>query len=235
MAKEAEERVLEKEQELSQRVKEVEALKKRTFRASQALFQLRQDEANFIAEISGAQSANKNLKAKIARLDNTAMQQQEHIYNAEFQIQQLERKVSRAKGERSDEEKKVLNEKIAALTEELEAVQAQHKMLTAQVKKLHDEHRRLKTGLRNSLQEKEKIDAELAELELVSAAADQTLREREKAKEEAMVGKDVLKLEVLKLKDRLSVSTDEVFNLENRKYQLAMSMEERKKEINVHR
>ena len=80
-AKDAEQRVVEKEQEVAQRVKEVEALKKRTFRASQALFQLRQNEANFIAEISGAQSASKNLKAKIAKLDNTAMQQQEHIYN----------------------------------------------------------------------------------------------------------------------------------------------------------
>lgn len=49
-----------------------------------------------------------------------------------------------------------------------------------------------------------------------------------------MVDHDVLKLELKKLRDTLSDRADAVFGLENRKFQLEMSMEERRKEITVH-
>lgn len=48
-----------------------------------------------------------------------------------------------------------------------------------------------------------------------------------------MVDHDVLGLEVKRLRDILSAHADEVFSLENRKFQLKMSMEERKAEIEV--
>jgi hypothetical protein len=44
-----------------------------------------------------------------------------------------------------------------------------------------------------------------------------------------------MKLEIKKLKDTVNVEADRVFGLENRKYQLEMSMEEREKEIQVHK
>lgn len=50
-----------------------------------------------------------DLDAKIAR-------QTELLYAAEFNLQQLERKLARAGGERSDEEKRLLNLKIEQLT-----------------------------------------------------------------------------------------------------------------------
>lgn len=50
-----------------------------------------------------------------------------------------------------------------------------------------------------------------------------------------MVQHDVMRLEVRRLRDQLNTKADEVFSLENRKFQLQMSMEERKKEIMVHR
>ena len=67
-----------------------EKLKEQMFKQSQELFQLRQEEANLIAEISGAQAATKNLSGKVGKLDAQSLRQQELIYNAEFQIQQLE-------------------------------------------------------------------------------------------------------------------------------------------------
>jgi len=44
----------------------------------------------------------------------------------------------------------------------------------------------------------------------------------------------VMKLEVKRLKQIPSAKSDEVYGLENRKFQLSMSMQERKKEITVH-
>ncbi len=49
-----------------------------------------------------------------------------------------------------------------------------------------------------------------------------------------MVQHDVLQLEVRKLRSVLSGRSDDVFGLENRKLQLEMSMEERRREIDVH-
>ena len=64
----------------------------------------------------------------------------------------------------------------------------------------------------------------------VEASRKQTIKE----KDELMVQHDVLKLEVKRLRDSLSARADQVFSLENHKFQLEMSMQERKKEIAVH-
>merc|ERR1719240_1389293 len=53
-------------------------------------------------------------------------------------------------------------------------------------------------------------------------------------KEESLVSSDVLKLEVKRLREVLNSKADEVFGLENRKFQLQMSMDERQQEIKVH-
>ncbi len=214
---------------------ELAALKEQMFKQSQVLFQLRQEEANLIAEISGAQAASKNLAAKVHKLDQNSLRQQELIYNAEFQIQQLERKVSRAQGERSDEEKRALNAKIGELQGVLSNVKAQNAMLHTQCKKIGDELRKSTWTLQSSKKQREQLKADIDELNLVNDAAIQTVRETAKEKEEVMVQHDVMKLEVKRLRDLMNARADDVFGLQNRKFQLEMSMRERKKEIEVHR
>lgn len=46
-----------------------------------------------ISEISGGQGQNKNLSSRISALDEQVVKQQELLYNVEFQLQQMERKV----------------------------------------------------------------------------------------------------------------------------------------------
>ncbi len=57
----------------------------------------------------------------------------------------------------------------------------------------------------------------------------------QKRKEKTLVQHDCMKLEIKKLRDTVNVEADRVYGLENRKYQLEMSMEEREKEIQVHK
>ncbi len=57
------------------------------------LFELRTKERDLISEISGSQGQNKNLSSRIAALDEQVVKQQELLYNVEFQLQQMERKV----------------------------------------------------------------------------------------------------------------------------------------------
>jgi len=223
-----------KEAELEGAEKELRQLKEAMFKQSQELFSLRQKESNLIAEIAGAQAASKNLTAKINRLDQTSLRQQELVYNAEFQIQQLERKVARAGGERSGEERKVLNAKIAALQAELEAEQGQVAMLTQQVKRLADDLRATNRQQQDLNVQLERVQAKMDEMNLQNESAEVSLKKAQRTKESVMVEHDVLKLEVKKLREALSAKNDDVYGLSNRKFQLEMSMEERKKEIEVH-
>ena len=54
-------------------------------------------------------------------------------------------------------------------------------------------------------------------------------------KEKTLVQHDIMKLEIKNLRDTVNVEADKVYGMENRKYQLEMSMEEREKEIQVHK
>ena len=211
-------------------VKHAEAALKRT----QHLFTLRQEEANLVAEIAGARSTLKSVGGKITELDTKAMRQQELIYNAEFQIQQMERKVARGLGERTDDEKRQLNAQIAALEDELGQAHEQRKMLTQQCRKLNNELRaaiRTRDGARQAQSD---LGDRIAELKLENGSADRQLRKRTEEREETMVQHDVMRLEIKRLRDALTRKADEVFSLENRRQQLQLSMEERKAEIRVH-
>ena len=57
-------------------------------------------------------AACRNLQSHINKLNQEFQKQQELLYNAEYQIQLMERKVARAKGERTLEEKKDLQKDI---------------------------------------------------------------------------------------------------------------------------
>lgn len=54
-------------------------------------------------------------------------------------------------------------------------------------------------------------------------------------KEKTLVQHDTMKLEILALRDAVNTAADIVYGQENKKYQLEMSMEEREKEIQVHK
>ena len=85
--------------------KEIRLEKEELFKQSQILFKLRAEQANLIGDISGTLSASRNLQATITKLEHEKTRQQELIYNANYQIQLMERDVARAQGERSQEEK----------------------------------------------------------------------------------------------------------------------------------
>ena len=67
------------------------------------------------------------------------MKQDESLYQVEFQLQMMERKVAHAKGARSDEETKALHGRISEQTEILEGVNNEHILLTAQLKRAEDD------------------------------------------------------------------------------------------------
>lgn len=234
MAKVHEDIVKQEEENLEKQHKSLDLLKEKMFKISQELFKLRKTESNLTAEISGSQAASRNLNDRIARLDAKALRQQEHVYMAEFEIQQLERKVARASGVRSDEEKKAMNAQIETLKGELEQVQAENKMLSQQRKKLENELKKSERLTTTLTAQSEKINADITELTLRNSQAEKEMTALLTELEDRMITFDTAKLEIKKLKERLSTKADEVYGLENREFQLRMSMDERRREIGVH-
>jgi len=205
------------------------------FKATQSLFKLREEEANLYGEIQGNMAACRNLQAHIGRLSQEFQRQQELLYNAEYQIQLMERKVAKAKGEKTIEERKELEEQIKKAEEEFEQKSTEHKKLSQALRRLDDDTRGIEKILVGVEDEKTKLASTIEELTLENDMFAQDLSKVIKTKEETLVQHDIMKLEIKNIRDNLMKATYKVYNLENRKHQLEMSMQEREKEISVHK
>jgi coiled-coil domain-containing protein 39 len=214
--------------------KEMARIKDEQYHSSEKLHEVRRQQANYLAEISGAQSQGRNMNAKIAQLDGEGFRQQELLYTIEFNVQQMERKVNRAKGERTEEEKRELQEKIEMLQKMYEDLGKQHNVLETQVKRVHEELRQTRHDTNRLEKEKKTTNDRLLELTLENESCTIELGKMTKVKDENLVQADVLKLQVERLKKLLGMRGGELMGLENRKEQLAITIAEREEEIAMH-
>lgn len=215
--------------------KDIELKKKQLFNESQQLFEFREKQANLISDISGTLSATRNLNSNINKLKAEKQKQKELLYDAEFNIQQMERKVAQAKGDKTLEEVKKSQKECDQLQETLDEMNSKHQDLDKANKQLIDELRTLDRNIVKVKDERSNLEIQIRELELENEMAVGDLEKIKKHKENTLVQHDCMKLEIKKLKYTVNVESDKVFSLENRKYQLEMSMEEREKEIQVHK
>jgi len=234
-SKSAEDVLKDAEKSKSDLEREVRIKEDQLFKATQNLFKLREEEANLYGEIQGNMAACRNLQAHINKLSQEFQRQQELLYNAEYQIQLMERKVARARGEKTIEEKKELEEQIKKAEAEFEKKAAEHKTLSQALRRLDDDTRAIEKQLVSVEEEKAKLSSTIEELTLENDMFALDLSKIVKTKEETLVQHDVMKLEIKNIRDNLMKATYRVYNLENRKHQLEMSMQEREKEISVHK
>ena len=143
--------------------------------------------------------------------------------------------MSRASGERSQEETKRLQQEILEVQEELDKKKEALQKLTISNKQLEDERRNIERTINKVKDQKFTLTSQIQELKLENEMANGDLEKVLKNKEKTLVQHDCMKLEIKKLRDTVNVEADRVYGLENRKYQLEMSMEEREKEIQVHK
>lgn len=196
---------------------------------------LREKEANLYSDIQGTMAALRNLQAQINKLHQELSRQQELLYNAEYQIQLLERKVARANGERTTKETALLNSQIeAAEDKKLKAKTLLDDLIRA-IKNLTDERRNLERNIKKYEEEKEKETKQIEKLNLENDMTTQELNKIIKEKENAMVQHDIMKLEILKIQERLKAAQNDVLERENKKNQLELALSEREKEISVHK
>eukprot|EP00928_Gymnodinium_smaydae_P048052 TRINITY_DN320_c0_g2_i1.p1 TRINITY_DN320_c0_g2~~TRINITY_DN320_c0_g2_i1.p1 ORF type:complete len:893 (-),score=305.30 TRINITY_DN320_c0_g2_i1:246-2924(-) len=214
--------------------KEMKAAKENLYKESQELYRLRAEEATTLGEISGAQSAIKNLQFQISRLDQERQRQQELLYAVDFQSQLMQRAVARVSGERTVEERDEFNKKVEQLDKQLEEQKSLHAILAAQIKRQDAELKNAGRFLANMKKDNESMKGVMEELELQNTIVNRTVANTMKEKEEALMQHDILRLELKRLKQQLNTKSENLYSLENRKQQLQISMEEREKEVEVH-
>ncbi len=100
------------------------------------------------------------------RLDDDSLKQQELLYHQDFFVQQLDRKLRRAQGERSDEEKQILTQRIEELTKSLDAITTKWNLLTGHVKRSQDEAKYARRRLEVVEKKRESAQNAIAELTL---------------------------------------------------------------------
>jgi chromosome segregation ATPase len=219
------------EKELQQSEKNIVELKKNMYKDSQRLADLRKKEVDLIADIHGTQASIKNFTSKANELENKRTRQKELLENANFKLQQMETKVARGLGERSNDEQQKLHERIEILEMELES-EKQKKLVLLQ------QQRKLQTELRAWGKKYESTESKYSETMLMIdtvgldiVACEQSLKVIVAKKEEAMVSHDVTLLDVRRLRDSLRDLLEEIYSLKEHAAKAASSMQDKKDQI----
>uniref|UniRef100_A0A8C2JE82 Coiled-coil domain-containing protein 39 n=1 Tax=Cyprinus carpio TaxID=7962 RepID=A0A8C2JE82_CYPCA len=228
---------LRKEQE--QNIKDIDAqlLRQRElmFRKSQEVQGMRDKEKNITAEICATRAAISNMDSRLSKLDQNLLKQQMIVSNQDFQIQMLERKTLHLQGKVNTEEKEALEKRASDLEEALEEKNRTAATLSTQLKKLQDDIRCVRKDTEKIGTEKRELTTKINELELFIGNSEKDQKKLRLKKQDSMVEKGLLKLEVQRLRNLLYDRADGVLSLEKRRLQLQTAMKEREEEIHVHR
>ncbi|XP_052585918.1 coiled-coil domain-containing protein 39 isoform X2 [Peromyscus californicus insignis] len=220
-------------------VKEVEVqlniVKDVLFKKVQELQNETMKEKALVSEIEGTKSSLKHLNQRLHKLDFETLKQQEIMYSQDFYIQQVERRMSRLKGEINSEEKQALEAKIVELKKTLDEKKSTLSLLESQIKKLHNDLYFIKKSNGKNNDEKQSLTNKISELHLFVDRSEKELNKARTAKQDLMIEDNLLKLEVKRTREMLYSKAEEVLSLEKRKQQLCAAMEERAEEIKVHK
>ncbi|NWW99632.1 CCD39 protein, partial [Caloenas nicobarica] len=230
-----EEVLKEEEKIVKEKETEVNQLKELLFKKTQELKVQKDKEKCVLAEIEGSRMSLKNLKGRLHRLDAEALKQQEHIYNQDFYIQQVQRRLSRLEGDLNADERQALEAKIAELKKTLVEKKNAYDVLQAQHKKLESDVHFLKRAMDKTGEETSGVMVKINELSLFNERSDQELKKAKAIKQEMMVDDNLLKLELNRLRDILYNKTEEVLTLEKQKLELQKAIAERTEEIKIHK
>ncbi|NXA08637.1 CCD39 protein, partial [Sapayoa aenigma] len=230
-----EEILKEEEKAVEEKENEMRQLKDLLFKKTQELKVQKDKEKVALAEIEGSQKSLKNLQSRLHRLDTEVFKQQELIYNQDFYIQQVQRRLSRLEGEVNSNEKQVLEAKVAELKKTLEEKKNAYDALNAQYKKVQNDVQVTKRTIDKTAEETSGLMMKIDELTLYNERSVQDLKKAKALKQDTMVENNLLKLELKRLQDTLCNKTEKVLSLEKQRLELKKVIAERTEEIKIHK
>ncbi|KAF4652818.1 hypothetical protein FOL47_010845, partial [Perkinsus chesapeaki] len=207
--------------------------KEELFKTTQELYRERETETTRLGEISGIQSAIKNVKARISKVEAERQRQQELLYNVDFECQLMQRKVARISGERSSEEKAELNSKIENYEAQLKEQQRLLQLLKTQLKLQDTELLQAKKRLSKARAVEKACEDKIKELEREIDMSTREDSQKKRERDEAAAMRESLKLEVERLKAPLLELVERVVEAENRKMEMQLEFKEREHELHI--
>ncbi|NXI43439.1 CCD39 protein, partial [Galbula dea] len=222
--KEEEKNVKEKETEINQ-------LKELLLKKTEELKVQKDMENCVLAETEGSRRSLKNLKSQLHRVDVDALNQEEFIYNQDFEIQQLQRQLSQLEGEVNADEDQDLKAEVAELKKTLEERKNAYNILHEQHNKLQSNASLIKKAMEKTGEEISGMKIELNELNLFNERSDQELQNTRATKQELMVEDNLLKVQLKRLQDTLCNTTEKVLTVNKQNLDLEKAIAERAEEI----
>ena len=174
------------------------------------------------------------MTCKLRHSEKEFSAQDELIHNAEFQLRKIQQKVARGLGERSDEEKHRLQKNILELESVLESGSTKRKKIVQQCKDLQRDLQTWKRKKTLCEKQHEGILGTILEVERDTNSCETLLQQISSSREEKMVSRDVLRIEVLRLRDILRTKVDEMALLEQNREEIVASMNIRRDDLKSH-
>ncbi|NXE62722.1 CCD39 protein, partial [Calcarius ornatus] len=230
-----EEILKEEEKSVEEKENEMRQLKELLFKKTQELKAQSDKEKIILAEIEGGQKSLKSLKSRLCKLDMDLLKQQELIYNQDFYIQQIQRRLSRLEGEINSDEKEVLEGKVAELKKTLEEKKKAYDVLQSLYRKLQNDVQITKRTIDKTREETSGLIGKIEELTLFNERSLQELKKAKHIKQEMMVEDNLLKLELKRLRNTLCNKAEKVLTLEKQQLELKKVIAERNEEIRIHK
>ncbi|NWR98401.1 CCD39 protein, partial [Motacilla alba] len=230
-----EEILKEEEKSVEEKENEMRQLKDLLFKKTQELKVQSDKEKIILAEIEGGQKSLKSLKSRLCKLDTDLLKQQELIYNQDFYIQQIQRRLSRLEGEVNSDEKEVLEGKVAELKKTLEDKKKAYDILQSLYRKLQNDVQITKRTIDKTREETSGLIVKIEELTLFNERSLQELKKAKHIKQEMMVEDNLLKLELKRLRNTLCNKAEKVLTLEKQQLELKKVIAERTEEIRIHK
>ncbi|KAM6443550.1 coiled-coil domain-containing protein 39 isoform 2-T2 [Liasis olivaceus] len=226
-----------KEKERNLKEKEAQALQLRDahFKKTKELKTLKENEKSIASLIEGHRGQKKNLQNRLWRLDLEALNQQELMYNQDFYIQQVERRLSRLQGELNTDEKQILEARVAELVKMLDEKKLEYNTLQSQQKKLQSDIHFVNLAISKTGEEMAGLNTRVDEINLFTDKSEKLLKKARAEKQDLIIEDNLLKLELKRVRDMLYNKAEKVLSLEKRKQQLKTAMEERTADIKVHK
>ncbi|XP_017582430.1 PREDICTED: coiled-coil domain-containing protein 39 isoform X2 [Corvus brachyrhynchos] len=230
-----EEILKEEEKSVEEKENEMSRLKDLLFKKTQELKGQRDKEKIVLAEIEGGQKSLKNLKSRLRKLDADLLKQQGLIYDQDFYIQQIQRRLSRLEGEVNSDEKQVLEGKVAERKKTLEEKKKAYDVLQSLCRKLQNDVQITKRTIDKTRETASGLIVKIEELTLFNERSLQELKKAKHIKQEMMVEDNLLKLELKRLQNTLCNKAEKVLTLEKQQLELKKAIAERTEEIRIHK
>lgn len=218
------------QQEHAARQAAAEAAQRALQAAGVRLQELKHEEGGVRSDIGGLQTGIRGLEARVAAMEAQIQQQRRHIYNADFQVQALTRRLSVVRGDHSYEESLVLKRNIAVMTAQHESELRAGTLVRQQTGSVVSEIGRVKRSLDDVVARRARLDTEVRELVLTTDTSGQHRRALDARRGEELLALDSLRMQLERLMAQYAARSAVVFGLTNRGEQQRLGAQQRLQE-----